>query len=52
MAPTSAAIKDAFPENDFIGISPSVDYLSLTINDCITLRNNAPAYPANYCLLC
>ncbi|HHG0976907.1 TPA: hypothetical protein ACPUI6_005195, partial [Klebsiella pneumoniae] len=26
------AIKDAFPENDFIGISPSVDYLSLTIN--------------------
>ncbi|KTG76374.1 hypothetical protein K16_19875, partial [Klebsiella pneumoniae] len=26
--------------------------LSLTINDCITLRNNAPAYPANYWLLC
>ncbi|EPJ4382188.1 hypothetical protein NR477_003750, partial [Klebsiella pneumoniae] len=25
------AIKDAFPENDFMGISPSVDYLSLTI---------------------
>ncbi|MEJ0461082.1 hypothetical protein WDU14_16290, partial [Klebsiella pneumoniae] len=23
-----------------------------TINDCITLRNNAPAYPANYWLLC
>ncbi|EPJ4383251.1 hypothetical protein NR477_004856, partial [Klebsiella pneumoniae] len=22
------------------------------INDCITLRNNAPAYPANYWLLC
>ncbi|HCI6150008.1 TPA: hypothetical protein NPN91_000752 [Klebsiella variicola subsp. variicola] len=45
------AIKDAFPENDFIGISPSVDYLSLTINDCIT-ANNSPACPANYWLLC
>ncbi|WP_460197244.1 hypothetical protein [Klebsiella variicola] len=46
------AIKDAFPENDFICISPSVDYLSLTINDCITLRNNSPACPTNYWLLC
>ncbi|WP_224258076.1 hypothetical protein [Klebsiella oxytoca] len=45
------AIKGAFPENFFIFTSPSVDYLSLTINDCITLRNNSPGYPANYWLL-
>nr|WP_221343853.1 hypothetical protein [Klebsiella grimontii] len=51
-AATSVAIKDAFPENLFIATSPSVDYLSLTINDCITLKNNSPAYPANYWLLC
>nr|WP_287860289.1 hypothetical protein [Klebsiella sp.] len=45
------AIKDAFPENFFIFTSPSVDYLSLTINDCITLRNNSPHELANYWLL-